>query len=133
LGALYVSREHAPLITPGDRLTTEAAEILTAMLTHPEMAAALVDKLARVSRVETSIIMDRLLDRAHQEQEWGVPAILEACLAVAKADPQQGLRLAAFLNDRPPAQITPGIVPKIGDQPWADGRPVTSLGSNTGC
>ncbi|MFS8116805.1 ATPase, partial [Rhizobium jaguaris] len=68
-----------------------------------------------------SIIMDRLLDRAHQEQEWGVPAILEACLAVAKADPQQGLRLAAFLNDRPPAQITPGIVPKIGDQPWADG------------
>ncbi|CUX53483.1 conserved hypothetical protein [Agrobacterium fabrum str. J-07] len=121
MGALYVSREHAPLITPGDRLTTEAAEILTAMLTHPDMAAALVDKLARVSRIETSIIMDRLLERALQEQEWGVPAILEACLALANADPQQGLRLAAFLIDRPPAQITPGIVPKIGDQPWADG------------
>lgn len=120
-GALYVSREHAPLITPEDRLSSEAAELLAALLQHPDMAVGLKDRLARVSRAEITVIMDRLLDRARQEQEWGVPPILEACLVVSEADPPQGARLAAFLKDRPPAQIKANIVPKIGDQPWAAG------------
>lgn len=120
-GALYVSREHAPLITPEDRLSSEAAELLTALLQHPDMAAALKDRLAKVPRTETTVMMDRLLDRARQEQEWGAPPILDACLALATADPPQGARLAAFLSDRPAAQIQPNIVPKIGDQPWAAG------------
>jgi hypothetical protein len=38
---------------------------------------------------------------------------------VAGADPAQGRRLAGFLRERPPGQIKPSIVPKIGDQPWA--------------
>ena len=120
-GALYVSREHAPLITPEDRLSSEAAELLTALLQHPEMAANLKDRLVRVPRTETAVMMDRLLDRARQEQEWGVPPILEACLVLSEADPPQGARLAAFLGERPPAQIHPNIVPKVGDQPWAMG------------
>lgn len=120
-GALYVSREHAPLITPEDRLSSEAAELLAALLQHPEMAASLKDRLTKVPRAETTVMMDRLLDRARQEQEWGVPPILEACLALAAADPPQGSRLAAFLGERPSAQIQPNIVPKIGDQPWSKG------------
>lgn len=120
-GAMYVSREHAPLITPEDRLSSEGAELLTALLEHPEMAAQLKERLTRVPRTETTIIMDRLLDRARSEQAWGVPPILEACLAISEADPSQGARLAAFLRERPPAQIEPNIVPKIGDQPWASG------------
>jgi predicted KAP-like P-loop ATPase len=118
-GVLYVSREHAPLITPQDRLSSKAAELLAALLTHPEMAANLKGDLSKVPRVEITVIMDRLLDQARQEQEWGVPAILEACLVVAAADPPQGARLAAFLSDRPAAQIKPNIVPKISDQHWA--------------
>jgi predicted KAP-like P-loop ATPase len=120
-GTLYVSREHAPLITPEDRLSSEAAELLAALLEHPDMAASLKDRLTKVSRAEITVIMDRLLDRARQEQEWGVPPILEACLVVSEADPPQGARLAAFLKERPLAQIQPNIVPKIGDQPWAAG------------
>ena len=119
-GALYVSREHAPLITPEDRLSSESAELLTALLKEPEMAQSLNQRLARVPRAEMTVIMDRLFDRARQEQEWGVPPILVACLEVVAADPPQGPRLAAFLRDRPPAQIQPNIVPKIGDQPWAE-------------
>ncbi|MBN8958643.1 MAG: ATPase [Rhizobiales bacterium] len=120
-GPLYVSREHAPLITPEDRLSSEAAELLIALLQHPEMASSLKVRLLRVPRTETTIIMDKLLDRARQEQEWGVPAILEACLVVAEADPPQGARLVAFLGERPAAQIQANIVPKIGDQSWAKG------------
>lgn len=118
-GVLYVSREHAPLITPEDRLSSEAAELLAALLQHPDMAASLKDRLMLVPRTEITVIMDRLLDRARQEQEWGVPPILEACLVVSEADPSQGGRLAAFLRERPAPQIQPNIVPKIGDQPWA--------------
>lgn len=120
-GALYVSREHAPLITPEDRLSSEAAELLTALLQHPDMATKLKDRLTKVPRAETAVIMDRLFDRARQEQEWGVPPILEACLVLAEADPPQGARLAAFLGERPAAQIQPNIVPKIGDQVWSNG------------
>lgn len=118
-GALYVSREHAPLITPEDRLSSESADLLAALLQEPDMAASLTDRLAAVPRPETNVMMDRLLERARQEQEWGVPAILNACLVVAAADPAQGGRLAAFLSERPATQIQPNIVPKIGDQPWA--------------
>lgn len=118
-GVLYVSREHAPLISPQDRLSSEAADLLTALLQHPEMAASLKDRLSKVARTEITVIMDRLLDRARQEQEWGAPPILEACLVTAGVDPLQGSRVAAFLSDRPVAQIRASIVPKIGDQPWA--------------
>jgi predicted KAP-like P-loop ATPase len=63
--------------------------------------------------------MDRVLERAGREQSWGTPPILDAAIAVTKADPAQGKRVAAFLRDRPAAQITPSLIPKIGDEPWA--------------
>lgn len=118
-GALYVSREHAPLISPEDRLSSEGAEILAAMLEHPDMAAELGPRLLGLPRPEIAVVMDRVLERARQEQEWGTPPILTAALAVAVADPAQGDRVAGFLSQRPPAQITAAIVPKISDQSWA--------------
>lgn len=118
-GALYVSREHAPLITPEDRLSSEGIELLTALLEHPDMAAEMRDRLGELQRPEITVILDRLLERARREQEWGVPDILEACLTVTRTDPSQGARLAGFLRDRPAGQITPAIVPKISAEPWA--------------
>ena len=118
-GILYVSREHAPLITPEDRLSSEGADVLAAILEHPSMAAQLHDRMKHLPRLEITIIMDRILERARQEQEWGTPPILDAALAVAIADPVQGTRFASFLRERPPSQIKPGIVPKIGGQSWS--------------
>ena len=118
-GVLYVSREHAPLITPEDRLSSEAAEILTAILENPDMAGDMHDRLTGISRQEATIVMDRILERARQVQQWGTPPILDAALAVAAADPVQGPRLAAFLRERPSAQITPSIIPKLADQQWS--------------
>ena len=65
--------------------------------------------------------MDRLLDLARKEQLWGVPDILDACLALAEVDSAQADRLAGFLTELPPGQIRTNIVPKIRDQPWAMG------------
>lgn len=118
-GILYVSREHAPLVTPQDRLSSEAAELLAGLMAHPDMSAALAAKLAALTPPELAIIMDRLLAKARQENEWGCPPILDACLAVGVADPAQGQRLSGFLQERPPAQIKANIVPKIAGQPWS--------------
>lgn len=118
-GVLYVSREHAPLITPEDRLSSDGAEILAAILEYPEVGDALHERIAKLPRPETTIMMDKILERALQVQEWGTPPILDAGLTVVAADPALGARLAAFLRGRPAAQVKPSIVPKIGDQPWA--------------
>ena len=117
---LYVSREHAPLITPADRLSSEGAELLEALLSQPDMAAELKVRLEKIARAESGVIMDRLLETALQQQEWGVPPILDACLVVAEVDVTQGARLASFLADRPGTQIRPNIVPKIMGYPWTE-------------
>ncbi len=118
-GVLYVSREHVPLITPEDQLSSEAAEILAALVAEPDMAGDLRSKCGELTRSELSILMDRLLEHAHREQEWGVPGILTACLTIARVDASQGQRLAGFLSKRPTTQITAAIVPKIAGEPWA--------------
>ncbi|EID14493.1 KAP family P-loop NTPase fold protein [Mycolicibacterium phlei] len=121
-GALYVGREQAPLITAADRLSSEAATLLTALLENPTQARAAQKSLQEIQRAELSIIMDGLLARARQEQSWGAPPILDACIVVAEVDPAQGDALAGFLINRPPQQIQASIVPKIARLPWA--RPV---------
>jgi predicted KAP-like P-loop ATPase len=120
-GILYVSREHAPLLSPEDRLSSEGIELLGALTTAPEVAETLRSRLSAIPRPDLQIIMGRLLDRAHQEQEWGVPPILNACLLVSDIDLTQAERLAGFLSERPVSQIKPSIVPKIGGRPWAKG------------
>jgi predicted KAP-like P-loop ATPase len=79
----------------------------------------LIENLAEIPRAELTIIMDRLLVQAGKEQEWGAPPILDACIAVATADANQGNRLAGFLMERPGQQIQAGIVPKIASYAWA--------------
>lgn len=118
-GALYVSREHSPLISPEDRLSSDAAELLGALLAQPGMAASLKGRLSGLSRVEAAVLMDRVLEKARQEQEWGVPDIFEAAMALAEIDPSSQARLAAFLRERPAAQIRANIIPRIADFPWA--------------
>ena len=118
-GALYVSREHTPLLTADERLSSEGAELLAAMLSEPEESQALSERLKQLPRADADLMMGRLLDRARREQRWGTPPILDACLALAVAVPGEAQRLADFLADRPPEQLEPDIVPKIGDHSWA--------------
>ncbi len=118
-GLLYVSREHAPITTPQDRLSSEAAELLTGLVEHPDMANALQDRLAKLPRPELSIIFDRVMDFARGIQEWGVPAILDACIVLARIEASFGDRLVAFLSERPASQVTPAIVAKLSPEAWS--------------
>jgi predicted KAP-like P-loop ATPase len=118
-GALYVSREHLPVITADDGLSSAAAEVLTALLDHPDQANALVEDLNALSLPEHQTMLDKLLDRARQEEQWGVPEILEALLVLTRVAPSLAGQLSGFLGQRPAMQIAPSIVPKINDEAWS--------------
>lgn len=118
-GAIYVSREHAPLVLPEDRLSVDGAALLRAMINTPGVAGTLRERLGRLPATDIPIMMTRLLEQAAQEQEWGAPPILEACILLARVDDAQGGRLATFLMERPAPQIKASIVPRIGAEAWS--------------
>lgn len=118
-GALYVSREHAPLILPENRLSQAAAQLLEGLASQPDMADSVKAQIAALDPRSRATILDKLLDLARKEQEWGAPKILTACAAVAREDPQLGRQLSGFLKERPASQIKPSIVPKIAAEPWS--------------
>jgi predicted KAP-like P-loop ATPase len=118
-GALYVSREHAPLVLLENRLSQAASDVLSALIEHPDMADSLKEKFTEIDVRSLGVILDKLLELARGEQEWGAPKILTACLAVARADVPLGRKVAGFLKDRPASQIKPAIVPKIRGEVWA--------------
>jgi predicted KAP-like P-loop ATPase len=117
--AVHVSREHLPIITAADALSPEAAGLIAGLLKMTQPNNIFKDQLAKLSKPEIGFIMDRLLVEAKQVQEWGKPGILFACMAVVEAVPEQGERLAAFLDSIPVKQLQPAIVPTLGNAPWA--------------
>jgi predicted KAP-like P-loop ATPase len=118
-GALYVSREHLPILTVEDGLSSTAAELLQALIEHPSEAGALTERLKELNGPEQSRIFERLLDLARPIDEWGVPDILEALLIMAQVAPGLSGSLAGFLGGRPAAQIQPDLIPRVFGQPWA--------------
>jgi predicted KAP-like P-loop ATPase len=118
-GALYVSREHAPLVLPENRLSKAATDLLEGLIEHPEMADSAKSRITETDPRSLATILDKLLEVARKEQEWGTPKILTACLAVTHGHAPLGNKLSAFLKDRPGSQIKPSIVPKIGNETWS--------------
>lgn len=118
-GALYVSREHSALITPEDRLSSAAIELLEVFINTPDVSSSFTDKLKAIPKSELNIIMDRVLDKAKQEKEWGTPKILDSLMTISKIDATQAQRLTTFLSNIKPTQIKPAIIPKMANEIWA--------------
>src|SRR5438552_1304786 len=74
---VYVSRDHLPIITRVDQLSSESAELLEALVAMRQAAnAELVNKLKGVGKRDLSIMMEKLVGRGKQVNEWGTPPIL---------------------------------------------------------
>lgn len=117
---VYVSREHMPIITPSDQLSSEAAEIMEALLILTRNCPdPLITKTKTLPGREISLIMDRLLARARQEDAWGTPNVLFAMLGVIAADCSQSRAFTTFLDRIPVGQLQADIIPVIGDYEWA--------------
>lgn len=128
-GALYVSREHLPILTREDGLSSTAAELLRALIEHPTEAGALEEQIAALGSGEQSRMLDRLLGIARSEEQWGVPEILEALLVMVRVVPSLGSSLAGFLSSRPHNQIEADLIPRIADEQWAGQLMTTWAGS----
>lgn len=116
---VYVSREHMPIITATDQLSAEAAELLSALLELRQQASAeLTTKLKTVGKRDLGLIMDQLLSRARQVQEWGTPSVLYAFITVINADQAQAAPFVYFLRQLPRTQLKPQIIPLLKDKPW---------------
>lgn len=117
---VYVSREHMPIITPSDQLSSEAAKIMEALLILTRNCPdPLITKIKTLPGREISLIMDRLLARARQEDVWGTPNVLFAMLGVIAADSSQSRVFTTFLDRIPVGQLQADIIPVIGDYEWA--------------
>ena len=117
---VYVSREHLPIITSADQLSSEAAGILEALLgLAGSPSTVLKDQLRSLPGREVTLITERLMVRARQEQEWGTPPVLWGLLTVIEADPEQISTLTPFLESIPTARLRPDIVPVFSDREWA--------------
>jgi predicted KAP-like P-loop ATPase len=118
--AVYVSRDHMPIVMAADQLSKEAADVLEALLKVTTQASLpLAGKLKALSAREQVLISERVLQRARQIQDWGTPPILYACLTLAAASPELANRVAQFLRGVPPNRVTAALVPLLADKPWA--------------
>ena len=117
---VYVSREHLPIITSADQLSSDALNLLEALIAiRKQPSDQLAKRLALLPKREVVQIMDRLLVRARQIREWGTPPVLYAALTVVAADIDHANALALFLKQIPPAQLQASIIPLLADRPWA--------------
>lgn len=120
--AVYVSREHLPIVLAADQLSKAAADLLQALLAvKSHGSSALVEKVKGLSPREQELVLDRMLQRARQltEETWGTPAILHGCLLVLSANPSLAAGLVQFLKSLPTNKLSPSIVPLLKDKPWA--------------
>jgi predicted KAP-like P-loop ATPase len=120
-GAMYVSREHLPVITDDASLSAEAAEILEALLSQPGQAASLRDQISGLSAPDRQRVFDNLLEVARRVDEWGAPPILVALIEVSTNAQNLEAQLAAFIGSRPHGQIKPAIVPRVAGTSWGGG------------
>lgn len=118
--AVYVSRDHLPIILAGDQLTKEALDALEALFAiKTQVSLPLLEKIKVLSPREQVLVSDRVLQRARQTQDWGTPPILFACLTLAEASADLANRFAGFLRSVPPSRITAALIPILSDKPWA--------------
>ncbi len=115
------ARDDAPLITGEDRLSSEAAELLTALVEEARRRCASQRRPCRSPRGLNCRSSWSASSRRHVRNLVGDPSCARRLPGYhTEVDPEgQGQILRGFLGGRPLPQISPGIVPRIAQYPWA--------------
>ena len=119
---IYVSRETLPIVTAADQMSTDAQQLLEALVQLEGPSNAFAAQLRALPGRDRSLMVERLMVRARQEQSWGRPPVLWAFLAFFDAAPEMAPPFVAFLMDVDATRLGAGIVPTLSDVAWA--RPV---------
>lgn len=116
---VYVSRETLPIVTSADQMSTAALELLEGLLKLTSATSAFTDKLRTLAGRDHTLMVERLMVRARQEQTWGKPTVLWAFLALIEAAPEMATTFGRFLAQLDASRLTPAIIPLLGDKAWA--------------
>jgi len=116
---MYVSRETLPIITVADQMSTEALRLLEALISLTSSSTALRQRLQALPGRDHQLMVERLLVRSRQEQEWGKPNVLYAFLALIDAAPELSKPFVQFLEGVDVRRLTAPIVPLLSDKAWA--------------
>jgi predicted KAP-like P-loop ATPase len=118
-GALHVGRESAPIIANENKLSKNAASLLSQLISLKTPAPPQTKaQFPNVSNDERAQIMRHLLDKASEETSWGTPDIFHGLTAVADADPTQAERLVVFLADLPSSAFKASLIPRLETSEW---------------
>ncbi|WP_246665005.1 P-loop NTPase fold protein [Neorhizobium sp. P12A] len=118
-GALHVGRESAPIIAAENKLSKNAATLLSQLISLRTSAPPLTKtQLPAVTSDERAQIMTHLLDKASEETAWATPDILYGLTAVADADPAQAARLVVFLGEVPSPALRASLIPRLETSTW---------------
>lgn len=119
-GVAYVSREHMPIVTAADQLSSEAASLLEAlMVLKDDISLTLAVQLRALPGREATLIGSRLMVRARQEQSWGTPPVFWAYLTLIEASEDHAEIFVEFLKQVAPTHLKPDIVAALSNRDWA--------------
>jgi predicted KAP-like P-loop ATPase len=120
-GALHVGRESLPIMSVDDRISKEAQDLLNEIIAlRLRPAPGLKERYGRLVPDERTLIMDKLLERAASEKDWGIPDILWGLSLAAEGDADQAKRLVVFLSSLPSTSLQPALVVRIRGNAWGD-------------
>ncbi|MDE3264191.1 MAG: P-loop NTPase fold protein [Acidobacteriota bacterium] len=117
---VYVSREHMPIVAATDQLSSNAIEILEALVRLDRPSDQLAEQLLGLPGRDVAAIRERLMVQARQVQEWGTPGVLWGLMTVVKAAPDAAPALSGFFESVPVSRVRADVVPVLVREAWAD-------------
>lgn len=119
-GIVYVSRERLPVVSAADRLSSEGAGLLEALVKLTSPSPALGEKLKALPTHELGLISERILARARNIEQWGTPPVLHAMILLAGVPGEHGGAIQRFTKGIPQSKLTAAIVPMLADKAWGE-------------
>lgn len=109
--AIFVGREHLPLISKGSELSSEASSLLGELMVVTFEPDHLNDRIRTLAPVEQNMILDHLLGALRNQSLTSKNNLIYGSLSLAKSNTKLGLRFTAFLNDLPVSSFGIWLVP----------------------
>lgn len=118
-GAIHVGRESLPIISADDRVSKEAQDVLSeAMSLRLKATEDLRARFQKLVPDEKSFVVDKMLESAASEPQWGTPDILWALAMVADVDADAAKRVVVFMSTIASTSLQAPIVFRIRETPW---------------
>ena len=114
---LYLSRNRALSLASFDEISTKGRELLEALFIVQGINNPLIEELKLLGKMENERILSRIMRRARSNQ-WDYATLTQA-LHITKAFSELGPMYVSFLNEIPPTNRNPAIIPLIRSESWA--------------